>query len=56
MVQDISETGARLKVQDVNKVPSGFQLIVEVGDFRANCIVVWRSDTEVGVIFETSTW
>ncbi|MGI9462954.1 MAG: PilZ domain-containing protein [Aestuariivirgaceae bacterium] len=56
VVEDISQTGAKLKVQNVDKVPSDFQLIIESGDFQAACIVVWRSQAEVGVIFEKSNW
>lgn len=53
IVQDISETGARIKVDDVVRAPAKFQLIVESEDLRIDCIVVWRSETEIGVIFET---
>ena len=50
-VQDISETGARMQVASVDHVPSNFKLIIEAEDFSIDCIVVWRSDCEVGVIF-----
>ncbi len=54
VVRDISEAGARLKVQSVNRVPDTFQLSIEPEDFSAECIVVWRAETEVGVIFESA--
>lgn len=50
-VQDISETGARMQVASVDHVPSNFKLSIESEDFSIDCIVVWRSDNEVGVIF-----
>jgi hypothetical protein len=53
IVQDISETGARIRVDDVVRTPANFQLIIASEDLRIDCIVVWRSETEIGVIFET---
>ena len=43
LLQDISETGARLKVENGDMTPSAFELHIESEDFRVNCIVVWRS-------------
>ncbi len=54
IVRDISETGARLTVQSGNHVPDVFQLHLEHEGFSAECIVVWRSEKEVGVIFESA--
>ncbi len=54
VVRDISETGARLAVQSGNHVPDAFRLHLEHEGFSAESIVVWRSETEVGVIFETA--
>lgn len=50
-VQDISETGARMQFASVDHVPANFKLTIESEDFSIECIVVWRSQTEVGVIF-----
>ena len=50
-VQDISETGARMQVTSGDRVPSNFKLIIQTEDFSIDCIVVWRAETEVGVIF-----
>jgi len=54
IVRDISETGARLQVECVNRFPDVFRLYLEHEDFSAECVVVWRSKTEVGVKFESS--
>ncbi len=51
-VQDVSQTGAKLKLLDVNQLPGSFRLDIERLDFRSECIVVWRSENHVGVIFE----
>ena len=50
-VQDISETGARMEFASVNHVPANFKLVIEAENFSIDCIVVWRSDKSVGVIF-----
>lgn len=52
-VQDISETGARMQFASVNHVPSNFKLIIDSENFSIDCVVVWRSSNEVGVIFGT---
>ncbi len=54
VVEDLSQTGARLQVQNVNHIPDTFQLSITGAKFSAECIVVWRSRSEVGVIFETA--
>lgn len=54
VVRDISETGARLQVERVDHFPDAFRLYLEQEDFSAACVVVWRSETEVGVNFESS--
>ena len=53
-VMDISETGAKLQVTSVNHVPDSFRLSVEPANFSAECIVVWRGASEVGVIFQSA--
>ena len=54
-VQDISETGAKMQVASVDHTPSNFKLIIESENFSIDCIVVWRSVNEIGVIFETGS-
>ena len=53
-VRDISENGARLQVENGDRIPDVFRLHLENEGFSAECIVVRRSETEVGVIFETA--
>ena len=53
-VRDISETGARLQVENGDRIPDVFRLHLEHEGFSADCIVVRRSETEVGVVFETA--
>jgi CheY-like chemotaxis protein len=52
-VRDISKTGARLHVSSVNHVPDRFKLVMEIYQAEINGIVVWRSDNEVGILFES---
>ncbi len=54
VVEDLSKTGARLQVENVNHIPDTFHLGITGSNFSAECIVVWRSRSEVGVIFETA--
>ena len=54
VVEDLSETGAKLLVENVNHIPDTFQLGITGSNFAAECIVVWRSRVAVGVIFETA--
>jgi len=52
MVSDISETGARLAVQDSNATPDHFVLMLSRnGAARRYCAVMWRRSNEVGVRF-----
>ena len=54
MVADISETGARLDVDAPDELPENLLLLL-TGDGRARrkCRVVWRSEHQIGVQFET---
>lgn len=52
-LSDISSTGARIDVEDSNKLPSAFELwLAGNGSARRHCRVVWRKPTQVGVRFE----
>ena len=53
-VRDISETGARLQSDSGDRFPDEFRLYLEHEGVAAECIVVWRSKSEVGVVFESS--
>ena len=53
VVSDISETGARLEVEEPEGLPERLLLLL-TGDGRARraCRVVWRAEHQVGVQFE----
>jgi hypothetical protein len=48
-VRDLSDTGARIRVESSLSVPDTFELIIEMDGLEANCQVVWRNGKEVGV-------
>jgi hypothetical protein len=50
-VRDISETGARLRVDLPLQVPDTFELLIPLDGLEANCKVVWRRGTDVGIRF-----
>jgi hypothetical protein len=50
-VRDMSETGARIKVQCPVSVPDTFELFIELDGLEAACQVVWRKGEELGVKF-----
>lgn len=49
-MMDISESGARLRVGDSRATPQEFLVQLGVGLNRW-CRVMWRSNTEVGIMF-----
>jgi hypothetical protein len=51
MVRDISATGAKLRVEGSVTAPDTFELLIPLDGLEANCQVVWRSGTDVGVKF-----
>lgn len=55
VLSEISETGARITVQDAAAVPEKFVLVLSAnGASRRNCCVVWRDPQQLGVKFEQS--
>lgn len=51
-VSDVSETGARLKVDTPDELPEKFILLLTAsGKTRRFCRVIWRSKKEAGVKF-----
>jgi hypothetical protein len=55
VVSDVSDTGARIDVQDSKTIPDHFVLMLSSnGAARRFCRVVWRKPTQVGVKFERS--
>ncbi len=51
VVRDISETGAKLKVDTGRHPPDQFQLQIELDGLVASCTVVWRDEQHIGVEF-----
>lgn len=54
IVEDISETGAKIQAKSINHVPCTFCLNIDALGYSAECIVVWRSKSKLGVIFEAA--
>ncbi len=53
VLSDVSDTGARIEVQDSKKLPDQFLLLLsESGAARRFCRVAWRKTRYVGVAFE----
>ena len=51
VVRDVSETGARLRTKGSISAPDHFELHIELDGLWADCRVVWRRGTELGVAF-----
>ena len=55
VVSDVSESGARIDVQDSKVIPDHFVLMLtSSGAARRFCRVMWRKPTQVGVQFARS--
>ncbi|MGE3148159.1 MAG: PilZ domain-containing protein [Pseudorhodoplanes sp.] len=53
MISDVSDTGARLIVDQVDNVPEDFVLhLTRDGRTRRKCHVIWRSENQVGIEFQ----
>jgi hypothetical protein len=53
VIRDMSPAGARLRLPSTVGVPAAFQLLLDRDRCQRPCKVVWRSETELGVAFET---
>jgi hypothetical protein len=52
-LSDISDTGARIDVEDTTNIPDGFFLFLSsTGAARRRCSVIWRKPHQLGVKFE----
>jgi hypothetical protein len=52
-LSDISDTGARIDVEDAKTIPDHFVLLLSGnGKARRKCRVVWRKATQIGLTFE----
>ena len=55
-ISDVSDTGARLDVQEPDSIPDRFVLLLSKnGEARRLCRVVWRNEHQLGVQFERPT-
>jgi hypothetical protein len=52
-IRDLSEGGARLKVESVFGIPSTFTLTFTDGSPSRDCVVKWKNATALGVEFKT---
>jgi hypothetical protein len=53
MVSDISETGAKLDVENAEELPGEFQLLLSGrGGIYRQCYAIWRTSNQIGVHFE----
>jgi hypothetical protein len=53
VLSDISDTGARLDVEDSAALPDHFRLLLSgSGSARRDCRVIWRGPAQIGVAFE----
>lgn len=50
-VRDISNAGARIRVESTFNVPDRFELIIEIDGLGADCKVAWRKGNDIGVRF-----
>lgn len=50
-VRDLSDGGARLKVDQLAAIPAEFELIIEIDGLYAKSSVAWRKASEIGVRF-----
>jgi PilZ domain len=50
-VRDLSDGGARLKVDPLVHVPATFELIIEIDGLYARGAIAWRKGSDVGVRF-----
>lgn len=51
VVRDLSETGARLRMDGSLLAPDTFDLIIDLDGFDAPCEVIWRQGSDLGVRF-----
>jgi hypothetical protein len=50
-VRDLSATGARLRLDTSVGAPDSFLLVIDMEGMEADCTVVWRKASEIGVKF-----
>lgn len=50
-VRDLSDTGARLRIDCLSVVPHAFTLIIDLDGIEVDCEVMWQRGRELGVRF-----
>jgi len=55
VMRDVSDSGALLEVPHPEWLPRRFRLVIEAGDFQADCEIIRRTDCAVGVRFAVPT-
>jgi hypothetical protein len=50
-VRDVSQSGARLRIEPTMAVCKQFELLVEIDGLEAECDTIWRKGHEMGVRF-----
>ncbi|HEY4141270.1 MAG TPA: PilZ domain-containing protein [Pseudolabrys sp.] len=54
---DVSDTGARLNVENAGNIPDTFTLwLSSNGSARRKCKVIWRAERQIGVAFERAVF
>lgn len=53
IVKNLSATGVQLAVSSSDGIPNRFQLVFDDHSPTRTCLVVWRSATRLGVVFDT---
>jgi hypothetical protein len=51
VIRDISESGARLTIQNPRAIPSAFELLIVATGEIFQAVAKWRRDREIGVHF-----
>lgn len=54
LVRDLSRAGAKVWTLAVKIIPDNFVLTLDESGEVAHCVVIWRSETELGVVFDTA--
>ena len=53
VLSDVSDSGARIEVEDPEKIPDRFLLLLSGnGLAKRKCRVVWRTERQIGVKFD----
>jgi two-component system cell cycle response regulator len=52
VIRDLTQLGARLKVDNTTDVPNSFELQIKPDSARRPASVVWRGYGEIGIKFE----